>query len=62
MKKLLGIVVLGLLLYGNAFAEEEISKKKIEELGEIIKFDISYYPESMHKIFNLYKKYKFAKK
>ena len=44
-------MVLGLLWSGTLFAEEEISKKKIEELGEIIKFDISYYPESMHKIF-----------
>ena len=51
MKKLLGILVLGLLWSDILFAEEEISKKKIEELGEIIRFDISYYPESMHKIF-----------
>ena len=51
MKKAILILVLGLLWSGTLFAEEEISKKKIEELGEIIKFDISYYPESMHKIF-----------
>ena len=51
MKKAILILVLGLLWSGTLFAEEEISKKKIEELGEIIRFDISYYPESMHKIF-----------
>ena len=31
--------------------EEEITKEQIEELGEIIRFDISYYPKSMHKEF-----------
>ena len=31
--------------------EEEITKEEIEELGEIVKFDSSYYPESMSKIF-----------
>ena len=31
--------------------KEEITKEEIEELGEIVKFDISYYPESMRKEF-----------
>ena len=31
--------------------EEEINLKKIEELGQIVKFDKSYYPESMQKEF-----------
>ena len=31
--------------------EEEITKEEIEELGEIIKFDESYYTESMEKLF-----------
>ena len=33
MKKLLGIVVLGLLLSGNVFAESEKKLKKKRELG-----------------------------
>jgi len=44
-------MVLGLLWSGTLFAEEEISKKKIEELGEIIKFDESYYPVTAKKKF-----------
>ena len=31
--------------------EKEITKEEIEELGEIVKFDISYYPENMRKEF-----------
>ena len=31
--------------------EEEITKEQIEELGEIIKFDESYYPETAKKVF-----------
>ena len=31
--------------------EEEITKEQIEELGEIIKFDESYYPETAKKAF-----------
>ena len=32
--------------------EEEITLEKIEELGQIVKFDNSYYPESMFKKFD----------
>ena len=56
MKKLLGIVVLGLLLSSNAYAEkpkkekEKVSIEDLEELGVYVEFKTEQYPEQMYLI------------
>ena len=39
-------------LFGKKEDEEEITLEKIEKLGQIVKFDKTYYPESMFKEFD----------
>ena len=41
-----------LKLFGKKEDEEEITLEKIEKLGQIVKFDKTYYPESMLKEFD----------
>ena len=41
-----------LKLFGKKKDEEEITLEKIEKLGQIVKFDKTYYPESMFKEFD----------
>ena len=56
MKKLLGILVLGLLLSSNAYAEkpkkekEKVSIEDLEELGVYVEFKTEQYPEQMYLI------------
>ncbi len=56
MKKFLAIVVLGLLLSSNAYAEkpkkekEKVSIEDLEELGVYVEFKTEQYPEQMYLI------------
>jgi len=56
MKKLLAILVLGLLLSSNAYAEkpkkekEKVSIEDLEELGVYAEFKTDQYPEQMYLI------------
>ena len=56
MKKLLGIIVLGLLFSGNAYAEEMTVKSLLDEGYKITKEELVKFDRYAQKIFTLKKR------
>ena len=56
MKKILGIMVLGLLLSGNAYAEEMTVKSLLDEGYKITKEELVKFDRYAQKIFTLKKR------